>query len=418
MSEEQFFSDKPQANILAQVVHRYLPFWPIFVLLTFVALLFAYIDLRSQTNIYVAASSVLLKDPQKSPDSKVLEAMNIFSDKKIVENEVLVLKSASIVTQVVKDLNLYNSVYNEGKVRTEELYGTNSPIQFIAADKNNIASHGKYYFSIDWDKKLVEIDGRTLPFNSTLTIGGSAYLLKVNEAYNSTVKGKNFFVIFGSVQGVVSAISGALKIAPQSYASTVLNITMETPVPPKGVDILNKLVDVYNTAGILDKNQIAVNTIAFIDARINTVTGQLDSVEKNIENYRLKEGITDLTGQASLYFDNVKDLDKRNTELALKKEGLRDIENYINSKGQKPGTVPSLMLVSDPTLANLLQQLYTSEFDRDKAMAVSGNQSEAVTLAIEKINRTKKDIQENINNIRRNFDTQQADINANLSRNN
>ncbi len=65
MNEEQFFSDKPQSNILVQVVHRYLPFWPVFGIFLAIALCISYIYLRSQTKMYVASAKVLLKDPQK-----------------------------------------------------------------------------------------------------------------------------------------------------------------------------------------------------------------------------------------------------------------------------------------------------------------------------------------------------------------
>ena len=83
MNEDQFFKEKPSTNILAQVVHRYLPFWPIFIICTIISLSVAYIYLRSQTRIYVASAKVLLKDPQKGTgDSKVLDALNIFSEKK------------------------------------------------------------------------------------------------------------------------------------------------------------------------------------------------------------------------------------------------------------------------------------------------------------------------------------------------
>ena len=79
MDEDQFFGDKPQSNILVQVIHRYLPFWPLLAILLGVSLAFSYIYLRSQTKIYVAAAKVLLKDPQKGGgDSKVLDALNIF----------------------------------------------------------------------------------------------------------------------------------------------------------------------------------------------------------------------------------------------------------------------------------------------------------------------------------------------------
>ena len=119
MDEEQFFKERGEANIFKQVIYKYLPFWPLFVITTAVSLAIAFIDLRSQVPVYVASAKVLLKDPQKGGgDSKVLDALNIFSEKKIVDNEIVVLRSADIMEEVVKDLDLYATVYNKGNVRT------------------------------------------------------------------------------------------------------------------------------------------------------------------------------------------------------------------------------------------------------------------------------------------------------------
>ena len=80
MSEEQFFADKPQSNILVQIVHRYLPFWPVLVILLGISIAFSFIYLRSQTKIYVATAKALLKDPQKNnSESKILDALNIYA---------------------------------------------------------------------------------------------------------------------------------------------------------------------------------------------------------------------------------------------------------------------------------------------------------------------------------------------------
>lgn len=65
----------------------------------------------------------------------MLDALNIFSEKKIVENEIIVLKSTTIMQDVVKELDLYTTVYNKGNVQTEELYGDNSPMLFVAQNK-------------------------------------------------------------------------------------------------------------------------------------------------------------------------------------------------------------------------------------------------------------------------------------------
>src|SRR4051794_11331541 len=107
MSNEQAADNKPGSpNILAQIVHRYLPFWPIFVATVSISLIISYVYLRAQTKIYVASAKVLLKDPQKNGgDSKVLDALNIFSEKKIVDNEIIVLRSSSLMEDVIDSLN-------------------------------------------------------------------------------------------------------------------------------------------------------------------------------------------------------------------------------------------------------------------------------------------------------------------------
>ncbi len=120
---------------------------------------------------------------------------------------------------------------------------------------------------------------------------------------------------------------------------------MNTPVPEKGRDILTRLFEVYNINGVEDKNEIADKTVKFIDDRLELVSSQLDSVERKIANFQSQTSAVDLGAQASAYFSQVTDLDKQNSEIDLKLEGLQSISSYIENKGQKPGTVPSLLLV-------------------------------------------------------------------------
>src|SRR5665213_1186327 len=185
MEEEQFFKEKTDSNIFKQVIYKYLPFWPLFVITVSISLLVSYIDLRSKVPIYVASAKALLKDPQKGGgDSKVLDALNIFGEKKIVDNEIVVLKSPDLMEEVVKQLDLYAFVYNKGNVRTEELYKENSPIKFIALNKDNLNLWGTYFFTIDWKKRLVDIDNKAIPFDSTVVLGNNVIRLVINHMYN------------------------------------------------------------------------------------------------------------------------------------------------------------------------------------------------------------------------------------------
>ena len=149
MNEQEFYKEKTEINIFVQILQKYLPFWPLFALTIPISLSVAYIYFRSQVPIYVATAKVLLKDPNKGGgDSKVLDALNIFSEKKIVDNEILVMRSSGIMKEVVDSLDLYATVYNQGKVKIEELYGLSSPIKFVALDKDSINSFDTYHFFV------------------------------------------------------------------------------------------------------------------------------------------------------------------------------------------------------------------------------------------------------------------------------
>lgn len=242
MSEDQFFSDKPQSNILVQIVHRYLPFWPVLAIFLAVSLAISFIYLRSQTKIYVAAAKVLLKDPQKGGgDSKVLDALNIFSEKKIVENEIIVLKSSSLMQEVVQQLDLYCTLYNQGKVQTEELYGSNAPLVFQAVNKDStINSGGRFPLSINWNTGTLKLGEKRYKFTDIINVAGTNYRAVINNEYNRQAAGKNFFAIFNTVPAAAGGIS--LGATPLSFSSTVIDLRIETPVPEKGIKILNKLL--------------------------------------------------------------------------------------------------------------------------------------------------------------------------------
>ncbi len=419
MDEDQFFKEKTETNIFKQIIYKYLPFWPLFVVSVSISLLIAYVNLRAQVPVYVAAGKVLLKDPNKGGgDSKVLDALNIFSEKKIVDNEIIVLRSTDIMQEVVKDLNLFGTVYNKGNVRTEELYKANSPIEFKVLDKDKFNSWGKYFFSIDWKEKVVLIDNKTVHFDSTAVLGENLVRLVINYDYNPNLIGKNYFVQFAPAVGKAGSITPGLSISPYSYSSTVLNVSLSTPVPEKGVDILAKLFEIYNKDAIADKNQIAVSTLQFIDDRLSLVTFQLDSVEKNIAGYKANSSVIDLSGQAGNYFSKVKDLDEKNSQLDLQLELLNDVKNYAKSKGKNTGTVPSLMLLNDGKLAGLLDNLYSAEVTVEGLQNVTGERNDAFLLANAEVSRMRNDIFENIANIRSNILTQKKQINAQISSNN
>jgi capsular exopolysaccharide synthesis family protein len=418
MDEDQFFKERPDSNIIKQVIYKYLPYWPLFVLSIGISLVITYINLRAQIPTYVATAKVLLKDPNKGGgDSKVLDALNIFSEKKIVDNEIVALQSPDMMVEVVQELDLYAQVFNKGNVQIEELYRDNSPITFKAIDKQNFNLYGTYFFSIDWKAQTINIDNKKVPFNSVFQINGTSLTFSMNESYNKDALGKNFYVVFSSPYSVAGGLAGSLRINPYSYSSTILNVNMNTTVPQKAKDVLKYLFIFYNKDAVQDKNEIANKTVNFIDDRLALVTRQLDSVERNIAAYQAKESVVDLGTQAGNYFNKVNGFDGQNSQLDLQLEVLQSVQNYIKSKGSNQTVVPTLTLLPDPSLTTLLDKLNNVESKIENLKNVTGEKNDALIAANKEANSIRKDIQENISNIRKSLLTNKQHINNLISEN-
>lgn len=418
MTEEEFFNEKPKSNIVQMVLKRYFPFWPIYVFFTLIGLALAFVYLRSQTRVYVAKASVLLKDPNKSADAKVLEALNIFDDKKSVDNEILVLKSSSIIQQVVKDLDLYATMYNQGKVQVEELYKANAPLMFIAENKENITGGGKFDVDINWSKNTAKIGNKTVAFGSRFNINDSWYTLQANQEYNREAEGKKFFVVFNTPAGAAGSIIGSLRANAISYQSTVLDVTMETPIPARGMDILNRLFIVYNNASIFDKNQMAEQTLRFIDDRLDKIVSQLDSAEDRVERYRSANRITDIEMQSGQYSAAVAELETRKAQLDVQMDVLNDVQAYVSNKGSKKVMVPALGMIDGGSIGGLIGELNAANFELDKIRTTAGEQSEQVKLVRDKVRTLTSAINENLVNVRRNYNTERGNVEAKIAYNN
>lgn len=404
--QQQAPKGQTELNQIGQFLMKFLPYWPLFVVSVVLAMAVAYIKLRAEQPMYVAYARIKLKDPAKGGNSKVLDELNILSENKQVENEILVLRSSNLMQEVVKRLNLNVNVYNEGRVRVEELYKENAPVWFIPQKRDSIMGGGRYYFKVDWEKGEVDIDGRRVGFNRTVNIGGTDYKVVPTENYNRHVVGKNYFADFNSLEGAAGGLVSALAANPISLTSSVIDVNITTAVPEKGKDILAALFKVYNEYTIFEKREAARRTLDFIEDRIGEVAQQLDSVETDQVKYQSQNEVTDLGSQGAGYFSAKAEFEQQQKQIELQMKLLSDVKATVANGGAAPslggindGSLGSSVGAYQGALANL-QQLQNTE----------GPKSDLVIGAQEKLNTTRKNLLENISNVQRSLSAQRSNF--------
>ena len=99
---------KDQEDFFGLLLDKFLPFWPYLIVLGLLFGGMAFVYLKFATPTYDVSAKLIIKDEGKGVDgSELMESMNPFDSKKIVENEIQVIQSKEIVYGAVDSLMLY-----------------------------------------------------------------------------------------------------------------------------------------------------------------------------------------------------------------------------------------------------------------------------------------------------------------------
>lgn len=408
-------------NILRMLLSMFLPYWPLFALLVPVCLIGAWGYLKTTTPVYEAAATLIIKDENKGvDDSKVLEAMNPFESKKIVENELEIIQSRTIMTQVVKNLQLYAPVFEDKFFGSKQAYNT-SPILIELRNPDNIfhppgGEPLKFYFEYDSLKNLVKIKNKFYPIDEW--VQGPAFgetKFKLNANRSATAK-RALYYSFVHPKNMTRGLLSGLEASPTDKLSTVVRLTYRDPIPQRGENILNHLIAAYNQKAISDRDDLASNTLTFIDERMKKVEKELNDLESSIQRFRSEKGVVDLSEQGKLYLYDVGEYDRQIARSSRQLAVLNKVDQYIVSKKNKSGLVPSTLGVEDRVLSQLLEKLYASEIEYEKLRKTTAENNPILTAVADEIKKIRPSIRENIRNQKNNLQASLSSLNFDADR--
>ena len=119
---------------IQELLFKYLIHWPWFVGAVIVCLISAYIYLYVATPVYNISATVLIKDDKKGGSSNNVAGLDelglsgLITSSQSIDNEIEVLRSKTLVKEVVNYLNLYVTYQDDDQIPSKELYKT-SPVQ-------------------------------------------------------------------------------------------------------------------------------------------------------------------------------------------------------------------------------------------------------------------------------------------------
>ena len=404
-------NSKGKVLSIKQLWVRYIAYWPMFIVLFLLAIIGGWIYLRYTIPLYQASAKILIKDEKKgSEDSKTLESFNTLSSKKIIENEMEVIQSSSLINDVVKTLYLYAPVFEEGKIRPLPAYIT-SPVKIELQNLNNINKSGKIYFKYDNKSMRVIVSKNQYPLNAWVNTQYGTLRFVANPRYNG-VTTKNLYFSLVNPKNVMVDIQNNLKVVSASKLSTILSLGILDEVPERGEDILNELLAAYNKAIVDDKNMLAANTLAFVEERLNSVGKDLAAIEQKVQKYKANEGAIDISTQGRLFLENVSSNDQRLGQINMQMAVLNKVEEYVHANNNQGGIIPSTLGINDESLSLLVNKLSDAETKYENLKKTVGTNNPSMQALESQIEKLKPSIIENLKSQKSSLEASRSNLSS------
>lgn len=394
----------------------FVPKWYWFAISLFITLTIAVLYLLSTPPIYTRTAAILVKDNSKSSSST--SAMNDFSDLGIfksntnINNELLTLKSPTLMTEVVNRLGLNETFTIRKGLKNVDLYKV-SPVTITFCDKTEVPLSFTIKFSSKEAFAISELEisgediGETLSAQMGDSIQTSAGIMIVSptQEFTDAFIGTSIRYVRGSVRAAVDTYSNALVAELGNEDATIINLSINDTSIRKAEDILNTLIEVYNENWIRDKNQIAVSTSQFISDRLGVIESELGHVDENISSYKSEHLLPDVQAASSLYMaqsaENNKELSTLNNQLST----AQYIRRELNTK-KLDQTLPANSGIVSANIETQISEYNNLVLDRNRLIANSSEKNPLVKNMASSLQSMQRTIIQSVDNLIVSLNTQ------------
>lgn len=331
MNIDNTFSNE---NELREEVIRYLNFWPYFVASVVIFLIMAFTYLRYAVYQYETNAIIEIIDEAQDSEMALPTSMTVFNRSMInLENETNILKSFSLHSEVVSQLNSNIRYFTQGNIKTRQdhpdewfddyeikfKFPDNAPefgkyeIEFVNEKGMKISQYGNnddFVFSFD-DLNTSNIN-HDLPFD-----------LKINNIRNFSKR----ILEIGDISSMANYYRARFETVPMGNESDQLLLKIKHQNIKIANEYLNSLLNAFDLDGIKDRQLEYKRTIEFVDNRAKILEKELEVIELKKQDFKKLNNLSDIKVDAD---NNITQLNAYNKEL-FDAESQKSLASFLLS---------------------------------------------------------------------------------------
>ena len=399
--------------------------WYWIVLSTIVALGAAFSYLKYTRPVYASNMKILVKDEDSRSrmyrgGQLALESMGVISNSNGFDNELEILTSSNISQRVIKSLKLYVSYELDGRLRNHELYKNNpyivdmpenqlvdlhSLIQ-LKIDRQGDGVHvaGEIYVPRSKEPILFERSVKELPGSFNTPVG--TITLQRNPGVGVELPKQTMYATIMPLEYAAKAYGSRLSVSASSKTTTVAVLNYLDTQPERAIDYLNELFRSYNEDANEDKNEVALKTEEFLKNRISAIREELDATESNLESYKKKNELINLTNDASNALNKLTEYQKEQVELETQLNLVTALLVYVDDPRNAFNVVPSNLGLKDADMSNLLNKYNDYVLQRNRLLKSSSPENPYVKRLTAQLEEMWPTIRLSLKSVRENILTQ------------
>lgn len=383
-------------------IFRIIDFSPWIILCTIIAYSISWTYLRYQPRLHQISAHILIKDDQEgSSDYNLLRELGVMPGSKELQDQIDILESLTLARTLVDTVNLQVKLITNGIITNSEVYGRQSPVKIKILWNDSLESKPASYSLQLYNKNFsINQNGKPVFYNygEDIMLNNQHFVFTRNEKISLNAEGYTLLMQDKTV--VATDVKNKIYVQKMNEMGSTLSVSFPDEIPERGIDIINKLVESFNNAGLIDKNLVSARTNTFLGERLSDVSFELDSLELLAESFKRKNKISDITQAGTQYLQQSMVYDKSKEEQESQIQMIDLLENYITNSKNSLDIIPSNNGLAEPTLLKLIDLYNQSVLSLQQQLKISTDKDPVLGRNRSELSDIKTDILKNINTIR------------------
>ena len=358
---------------LRDIVFLVLNNWYWFVISVVVCLGVAALVYKMQPKTFTSSGTILVRDNGNKVSytsrnmDQIMNSMGWDNSNLSLENEIYMLRSSSLMAQVVQRLNMHYYC-NRSDLFRKVTYYQDAPVELTVHDlkedrlpqldlRVTLKANNKYAYEIRGDRysKTAKVLKGEAYYSQPINIDDTvSFRIEKTRFYRDDMEGMRLYVGVNEPLTMARGMINNLTVSRVDKMASILSISYKDPNQKRAGDIVDTLIAVYNDDAVEDKNKVAQKTNSFISERIALISGELDVVDAQVEQIKRSSGMPELQGAASTLLQTGtrynEEVVRLETELTL----IRFIKNVLSDPTNKEDLLPANVGIQDAGIQGMI----------------------------------------------------------------